>query len=30
MDNKVIVSYGKGLYQQACQEKWKKCKKEEE
>jgi hypothetical protein len=24
------VSDGKGLYQQACQEEWKKCKKEEE
>jgi hypothetical protein len=26
----LLVSDGKGLYQQACQEKWKKCKEEEE
>jgi hypothetical protein len=28
--NNVIVSEGKGLYQPACQEEWKKCKKKEE
>jgi hypothetical protein len=26
----ITVSDGKGLYQPACQEEWKKCKKEEE